>query len=422
MLLGKSAHRLCDRRGHVDVLRRLYADIANEERFHMEQLLYAKCQLTGEKYEPKDPEVKSEYEELLSMGMDEESAMHAAADKFLLRGASEPSEEDAEEIIEDIKITEMALQDLCAKVDNFMTVAESYSFSSDEMHDAIRVFTEDATTDIHRGNYEPNSGGIIGVLRSALRGILRLLGKLIRKFGNLLAWIHGKREKYKAMYERNGKSWSILFKDGIKFYLINPKAYDNHYIDESVDVYQSVIRKLTILCGKQVSDLTAIRLPKLSMHDAMNFVHDRVKVEEFKNIFEGIRVVEHVQLNKIKYSIDADSEKMLDAIFFGYSKMNKVNVGDAVRSNNVYNRMHQYNEQWIDLGEYLDKLLAAMKDVKSEQRNPSKFKEALDGIKVCIRCVKAYSHAVSSDIAELAKINKAMIDQTATWDAEDANK
>ena len=113
---------------------------------------------------------------------------------------------------------------------------------------------------------------------------------------------------------------------------------------------------------------------------------------------------------------------MLDAIFFGYSKMNKVNVGDAVRSNNVYNRMHQYNEQWIDLGEYLDKLLAAMKDVKSEQRNPSKFKEALDGIKVCIRCVKAYSHAVSSDIAELAKINKAMIDQTATWDAEDANK
>ena len=36
-----------------DTLRRLFADIGNEERFHMEQLLYAKCEETGEKYEPK---------------------------------------------------------------------------------------------------------------------------------------------------------------------------------------------------------------------------------------------------------------------------------------------------------------------------------------------------------------------------------
>ena len=47
---------------NTDVLRRLYADIGDEERFHMEQLLFAKSELTGEKYEPKDPDVKKEYE------------------------------------------------------------------------------------------------------------------------------------------------------------------------------------------------------------------------------------------------------------------------------------------------------------------------------------------------------------------------
>jgi hypothetical protein len=42
-------------------LSRLYGDIGREERFHLEQLMYAKSLITGEKYEPKDPEVKAEY-------------------------------------------------------------------------------------------------------------------------------------------------------------------------------------------------------------------------------------------------------------------------------------------------------------------------------------------------------------------------
>ena len=66
---------------NVDVLRRLFSDIGDEERFHVEQLLFAKSQITGERYVPRDPDIKKEYEELLSMGMDEESAMATAVDK-----------------------------------------------------------------------------------------------------------------------------------------------------------------------------------------------------------------------------------------------------------------------------------------------------------------------------------------------------
>ena len=94
---------------NTDVLRRLYADIGDEERFHMEQLLFAKSELTGEKYEPKDPDVKKEYEELLAMGMDEETAMQTAVDKCHIRVAIDRDddgksfEETAEELEGDIK-------------------------------------------------------------------------------------------------------------------------------------------------------------------------------------------------------------------------------------------------------------------------------------------------------------------------------
>ena len=401
---------------NVDVLRRLYADIANEERFHMEQLLYAKCELTGEKYEPKDPEVKSEYEELLAMGMDEESAMHAAADKFHLRGQSEiESDEDAEEIMEDIKVTEMALMTMTAKLDDFLAVAESHSYRDEEMQKAITVFMEDATLENPRGNYDLNHGGIIGMLKSALRGILRLLGKLIRKFGNLLSWIRGKRNKYKMMYERNGKSWSILLKNGVKFYLINPKSYKGDYIDDSVYTYISVVKKMAILCGKQVSDLTGVQFAGLNGVDDVYLKKIGSKLD---NIHDGIRILEHTQLNQIKYDIDQSAESMLDDIFFGYSK-EKIGIGNANHSYNVYNALRAVHEHWESIGGYLDRIMDAMKDVKSQQQNRERYKEALDGIKVCIRTAKGFSSALSSDIAELARINTAMINETQELDMKD---
>ena len=69
----------------IDFLQRLYSDIADEERFHLEQLLFAHSEITGTKYEPHDPDIRKEYEELLALGMDEGSAMATAVDKFNLR-------------------------------------------------------------------------------------------------------------------------------------------------------------------------------------------------------------------------------------------------------------------------------------------------------------------------------------------------
>ena len=80
------------------LLARLYNDIGAEEAFHSEQLLYAKAELTGEKYEPSDPEVKKEYEELLENGMDEETAMYTVADKHKLEIDIDEDGEDLADI------------------------------------------------------------------------------------------------------------------------------------------------------------------------------------------------------------------------------------------------------------------------------------------------------------------------------------
>lgn len=83
----------------IDFLQRLYSDIADEERFHLEQLLFAHSEITGTKYEPHDPDIRKEYEELLALGMDEGSAMATAVDKFNLR----PKTNDDGDIDKDLK-------------------------------------------------------------------------------------------------------------------------------------------------------------------------------------------------------------------------------------------------------------------------------------------------------------------------------
>ena len=113
------------------VLSRLYNDIGAEEAFHSEQLLYAKAELTGEKYEPSDPEVKKEYEELLENGMDEETAMYTIADKHKLDAEdNEEVDEDLEDIEKDIESLGESFSLTMAGLDLMMAVQESAAYKN----------------------------------------------------------------------------------------------------------------------------------------------------------------------------------------------------------------------------------------------------------------------------------------------------
>ena len=124
-----------------DLLTRLYADIGAEERFHAEQLLYAKSVLTGEKYEPRDPEVKKEYEELLEMGMDEETAMTTAVDRLNIMNGSD-DDIDMEDIEDALSITEAMLCMNSEQLETMLMICESDKYDIDEFCDDIQTFTE----------------------------------------------------------------------------------------------------------------------------------------------------------------------------------------------------------------------------------------------------------------------------------------
>jgi ACT domain-containing protein len=115
----------------------------------MEQLLFAKAEITGEEYKPHDPDIRKEYEELLSMGMDEGSAMATAVDKFNLHVTTiTPEDDDKLKIaVADVKdaIQEMDIAFLYADTINMITEYCTDDYVLDKLHEihSPQIFQED---------------------------------------------------------------------------------------------------------------------------------------------------------------------------------------------------------------------------------------------------------------------------------------
>lgn len=417
---------------NVDVLRRLYADIANEERFHMEQLLFAKSEITGEKYEPKDPDVKKEYEELLAMGMDEATAMSTAVDKFHIRGSvsEDDGDVDIDELKEDMTTVEMAMNFFSRNFDELMTVLESGTYDPAKTSQAVNVFMESfymedvagpTAKDINRGNWNQGPKGIIGALKKALGFILNMLGTIIRKFGNFLKKIKDIKKKYKTIHDVNGRTWKALFQDGVKFYFFNPKSASTGYIDaDSLKKYSDIITHLTALCSKQVvghyetSDISKDSLNELG-------------TLRFDNIQKGIAIIERTNLQQIKYVIDESTSQMLDKLCFGTNNSANVNgkmlsgkydsATGEYRSFNVYNFLEDQSARWKKILEYENEVLDGFQNVKDQQLNTSAYRDAINGMKACIKGAKAFVNALSADLNQLMKINQTAIDEMKQHDA-----
>ncbi len=418
---------------NIDVLRRLYADIANEERFHMEQLLFAKSEITGEKYEPKDPDVKKEYEELLAMGMDEATAMSTAVDKFHIRGSvsEDDGDIDIDELKEDMTTVEMAMNFFSRNFDELMTVLESGTYDPAKTSQAVNVFMESfymedvagpAASDMNRGNWNQGPKGIIGALKKALGFILNMLGTIIRKFGNFLKKIKDIKKKYKTIHDVNGRTWKALFKDGVKFYFFNPKSASTGYVDaDSLNKYSDIITHLTALCSKQV----------VGHYDTSDISKDSLNelgTLRFDNIQKGIAIIERTNLQQIKYVIDESTSQMLDKLCFGTNNNANINgktlsgkydsATGEYRSFNVYNFLEDQSARWKKILEYENEVLDGFQNVKDQQLNTSAYRDAINGMKACIKGAKAFVNALSADLNQLMKINQIALDEMKKHDAE----
>lgn len=390
---------------NVDVLRRLYADIGNEERFHMEQLLFAKSELTGEKYVPKDPEVKSEYEELLSMGMDEETAMQTAVDKCHIRGSiSEDDEDERMEIQADVETMEMTINMFNQLYDNVYTVMESGT--PKEVDHAFEIFVEatyDATaaSSAQSALSETKKFGPIQLIRTTLRFLVKTLMTIVRKFVSLCKRIHNRSREIKRFIKQYG--FEAIFSSKTKMYFVN---FNNPYlIDDS----------LTTLLALSVDTVNA-SLRSAGFQEMQQPYKRNPRMNVGGNVKRGIELLNGVQLVKSAMVLpenESDRERIA-AAFFGYSNQK----GPDGKSINTVNKMQWICDEWCRFMEHVDKITTQFDSLAQQQQsvyytNKAKYDAAMKGLETVTKTCKAVVSAMQYDINTMIQLNNDAATQAA---------
>ena len=215
------------------LLSRLYADIGKEEAFHSEQLLYAKSEITGEKYEPSDPEVKKEYEELLENGMDEETAMTTIADrhslnvKSLIEDEAGDEVEELESIENDIDNLEEQFTQTFANCEFLLAICESTAYKNHyELRKAYDEFASSVIMEAMDNAIENNgitlSNNPITILIRGIRGIIKFIRDLITKIKVFITKRVKRNKQYKDWIKKHGIAG--LFSKGFSLYFYNDKT------------------------------------------------------------------------------------------------------------------------------------------------------------------------------------------------------
>lgn len=392
-----------------ETLRRLYGDIGHEERFHLEQLLYAKSTLTGEKYEPKDPEVKKEYEELIAMGMDEDTAANTAIDKAY--SVEETTEEEIAQEVADIyreMLRENMINDIIfeqfekKELDESMSVfIESYFYQEEMMNSA---YASKEMKSI------PNP---FKLLLRAFLGFLNMLRKLGHSLKESYTRSKMKRAARHEWIKKNGIAG--LFKSGVHLYFYNQKK-------SKVDVddacrYVDMLYRMSVMIGKQCG---------ITVTTKHKTIKDPIK---FSSIDEGINILKRAMFNKTKVVVTDSNKDIIARDFFGYNptKINvKVQHGDdpntVYDSDNAYNSLDilvnvttQYAEISKEVLEQLEKLEGDASSVF--YKNRSLYNSSVKNMKIIVNYYNKFISAIGHDMNAMLKLDQGLLAMTRERDS-----
>lgn len=399
---------------HDETLRRLFGDIGHEERFHLEQLLYSKSTLTGERYEPRDPEVKKEYEELVAMGMDEDTAANTAIDKTYTAGRDEMDMSDDIEIEQEVaNIYEQMLRD------NIINDMIMEAVDSNTVTESMGVFLE---TCIYQE--EMMNSAYASKEMKSLPNPISLLLTGFKKFINLLIQLsHSLKESYtknkmkrKAMMEwikANGISG--LFKSGISLYFYNPKISKIDITDPCK--YVDMLYRMTVMIGEQCG--IKVTTKHKTIKDAIHF----------NSIEQGMGILKRAMFTKTKVVVTDTNKDILARDFFGYSDT-KINVnvkhGDEAPvihdSDNAYNSLDilinvtkQYADISAEVLEQLQKLEGNPSSVFYKNRNL--YNESVKNMKVVVNYFNKFITAIGHDMNTIIKLDNGLLAMTRERDS-----
>ena len=414
----------------VPVLSKLYSDIGEEERFHLEQLIYAKSTITGEKYEPKDPDVRKEYEELLELGMDEQTAMTTAVDKLSISvKEEEPDSDMTDEEIDDVKesfeliysvsqSTSLQTQIMLESVIDQKQIRKDIIESTNAFFEQVFIMEEVSNLNTKAGQNELGSKNPIVMILKAISGIYRLVISLVKKAKLAFQKTRLKSKAKWAWIKKHGIKG--LFADGVSMYFYSDKKmkYDIgdalKYLKLINDTCDIIIRDTGIKNVDQNKYKIDKYIEKLkaSTPDVDSFT--------INTLDEGISKLNGSNLFKVKMIVNDNNEKEIEEQFFGYTEKNFLAItkeGENSKqinlSNNIYNKMdiilNAFNlctAKSVEIATGLNAL--SEKPNTIFQSNPKLFNKCVSALSVISKSLNKFTSAVSSDLASMMNLNKGL--------------
>ena len=404
-----------------DLLTRLYADIGAEERFHAEQLLYAKSVLTGEKYEPRDPEVKKEYEELLEMGMDEETAMTTAVDRLnIMKGSDDDI--DMEDIEDALSITEAMLYMNSEQLETMLMICESDKYDIDEFCDDIQTFTEsyyiegavNVADNKQVKEFKAKQDPLFFIAR-AFKNLFKFVIQIVKSIKQSMRALTVKRRNIADFIQKNGIKG--LFAKGVSLYFFDIKNPGS--IDEAPLQYCDLLYRLTTAIAKEVN------------YNMEPINSGNIQRIQFKNIEQGLNIIKGITLTKTKIIVNDENEDQIAKIFFGYTKekagvvKEKENSFEVQhKSINIYNAYETISNflEYCSKGstkfvEYMEKLDSDVNSVKYKDKN--KYNQVLESMKVVNKGYDIFLKALTHDMKVVMNMFNQMANETQAKDLED---
>lgn len=390
----------------VPILSKVYTDIGDEERFHLEQLMYAKSQLTGEAYEPRDLDVKREYEELLELGMDSETAMATAIDKRSISADNPDDEEDAAEEVGDAIET---LEYACTAMDMYSIILETEN--SVNVHKCMKVITE---AYVFQEAVETNDSD--AKVKIPYMNPFVLIGKLFKAIVTGLKKLTTKFRKWQEKSYRNSKrkkEWikrhgiKALFESGIHLYFYDDARPD---LDMQTVFYQLIDRvdaSLEVI-GKTYGITTGGPVKLNRTWQPLQFATPAQAAKALKNI----------NLTKTKVVVNDQTSAALERKFFGVTDEKFTNLNGGKSSYNTYNI---FDNCLTFANNFLEnKVKAIMQAVEGMandtnslyHKNPKAYKELCEYMKVTTETMDKIIKCVTNDLGEYVKVNNTCMKET----------
>ena len=406
----------------IDILRRLYSDIGEEERFHTEQLLHAKSVITGEKYEPRDPEVKKEYEELLELGMDEETALNTVSDRFSISKSIDDEADDVnmEELENDINIIEHAITHYNNYIDELSIISESTTLTRDEidaeLNRQVDIFTEAFFMSEAVYNVSPDTThGVeqspIAIIVRGMRAIWRFTLQLIRKIKTFVRRVRVKQNVRNEWIKEHGIKG--LFESGISMYFYNDKLHG--FVSTEPMRYLELMYDITREIGKRIG------IPDTGRIVNSNYKYEKIR---FNSISQGLSLISGVVLTKSKIIINEKNEAELAEIFFGYTP-NKFKGNE--KSNNVYNILDSMADMIESFTKITEGFIKKAQNLESDPhsiyyKNRKEYDKAIDSFKIVMKGFSRFSKALAHDMSVIMRLNNGILEETNKRDSIDNNK